>query len=211
MRKDVKDDFVDLEQRYEAGDEGFDDDNFEEESRDLPEWVRERKNAFLIGAGALVLLVFIAVIFSSGRGGNDPVTKNEFTALLLRVDRIESRVAQLDGLERAVADMIEARPGAADQSALINRLDVLAKKVDSLQQSLSSLSRETESLKAAAPAATAAPDRQASPRYHTVQRGETLFGIARSYNVDLNRLVAVNGIDRQEPIRVGQRLTIPAR
>lgn len=211
MRKDSDDDFIDLEERHEEreGDYGDDEfeDEFEKDSLDLLEWAKERRNAILIAAGGIVALVLVVLVISSG--GEGPVSKDDFTALLLRVDRIESRVAQLDGLERAVADLIQTGREFPDQSALINRLDVLSGKVDALQKNMDSLASEAKALKTA-PAAATAPERQTVSRNHTVKRGETLFGIARSYNVSLDRLLEVNKIDRREPLRVGQKLIIPS-
>lgn len=44
---------------------------------------------------------------------------------------------------------------------------------------------------------------------HTVQRGENLVLIARKYGVDLNALMAMNGIADPNVIYIGQRLLIP--
>lgn len=45
-------------------------------------------------------------------------------------------------------------------------------------------------------------------RVHTVQRGDTLYSIARRYNTTVARLRSANGISG-DVIRPGQRLTIP--
>jgi lipoprotein NlpD len=44
---------------------------------------------------------------------------------------------------------------------------------------------------------------------HTVQRGESLLGIASQYGVTLDELIAANGITNQNHVFVGQVLTIP--
>jgi LysM repeat protein len=48
-----------------------------------------------------------------------------------------------------------------------------------------------------------------APRQHVVQRGETLFQIARRYGVPLDKLIAANGITNPDRIEVGQVLIIP--
>jgi len=49
----------------------------------------------------------------------------------------------------------------------------------------------------------------AAPRRHVVQLGDTLYGIARRYNVSVNDLIRVNGITDPNRIAVGQTLIIP--
>ena len=45
--------------------------------------------------------------------------------------------------------------------------------------------------------------------YHTVQKGQTLFYIARTYDIDINRLKRINGIYNPLRLQVGTRLWIP--
>lgn len=44
---------------------------------------------------------------------------------------------------------------------------------------------------------------------HIVQRGETIYSIARSYKVDINELMRLNGVLDPQKLRAGQRLAIP--
>ncbi|KAA3650846.1 MAG: LysM peptidoglycan-binding domain-containing protein [Bacteroidetes bacterium] len=46
--------------------------------------------------------------------------------------------------------------------------------------------------------------------YHTVKPGEHLFGIARKYGTSISHLCELNGIRRNKPLRVGQKLRIGA-
>ncbi|MFO1184146.1 MAG: peptidoglycan DD-metalloendopeptidase family protein [Bauldia sp.] len=45
---------------------------------------------------------------------------------------------------------------------------------------------------------------------HVVRPGESLEGIARQYGIKLTQLMAANNIDAAHPMKVGQRLRIPA-
>ena len=47
----------------------------------------------------------------------------------------------------------------------------------------------------------------AGPVYHTVQRGDTLFSLARRYDTTVDAILALNG-QRAPDIRVGQRLRV---
>ena len=57
--------------------------------------------------------------------------------------------------------------------------------------------------------AIALPAYAAEARAYTVQRGDTLVGIARSHGVSVSTLAAANGLRTTSWVYVGQRLTIP--
>ena len=57
------------------------------------------------------------------------------------------------------------------------------------------------------PARQALPNLQGS--YHDVQRGETLWRIARSYGLEVNALAKANRLRDTSLLRVGQKLFIP--
>ena len=45
--------------------------------------------------------------------------------------------------------------------------------------------------------------------YHTVQKGQTLYFIARAYDIEINRLKRINGIYNPSKLQIGARLWIP--
>ena len=47
-----------------------------------------------------------------------------------------------------------------------------------------------------------------SPKYHVVQKGDTLWGISRKYGVSIDRLVEMNGIEDRNRIYVGQKINL---
>ena len=49
----------------------------------------------------------------------------------------------------------------------------------------------------------------ASDKVHVVQRGETLVGIARQFDISISQLAAYNGIDNTNFIFVGQKVLVP--
>jgi LysM repeat protein len=51
----------------------------------------------------------------------------------------------------------------------------------------------------------------AASNTHVVQRGETLYSIARSYGVNMWTIARANGIANPNHIYAGQRLVIPHR
>jgi len=52
----------------------------------------------------------------------------------------------------------------------------------------------------------------AGGRVHIIAPGDTLYGLALEYGTTVEAIMAANGIaDRNQPLRVGVRLVIPAR
>jgi len=44
--------------------------------------------------------------------------------------------------------------------------------------------------------------------YHTVSRGEHLYGLAKKYGTTINNICEMNGIRRNRPLRIGQKLRV---
>lgn len=51
-------------------------------------------------------------------------------------------------------------------------------------------------------------DGTSTPKYHVVQKGDTLWGISRKYGVSVERLVEMNGIRDRDRIYVGQKILV---
>ena len=58
------------------------------------------------------------------------------------------------------------------------------------------------------PVNPALPGNTAGSQFHVVQRGETLYGIARNNNLDINALAAWNNLIVAQPLREGQVLRL---
>ena len=53
------------------------------------------------------------------------------------------------------------------------------------------------------------PASKASSAVYEVQKGDTLYGIARKYGIKLPELLAMNNLDTNATIKIGQKLTVP--
>ena len=59
------------------------------------------------------------------------------------------------------------------------------------------------------PIEEAPPGRKSEGSYHTVKKGQNLFGISRAYHVSIEDLVKANHLSKPSALQVGQRLFIP--
>ena len=50
-----------------------------------------------------------------------------------------------------------------------------------------------------------------SPRYHTVAGGQRLGSIAKRYSVSVDAICTANGIDRNQRLKVGEKLLVPGK
>lgn len=150
-----------------------------------------------IAAAALLAVVFLLL------GGGERENPEALLAIHERLDRLEARLDRLEasdphlnsitekiaGLQKAVDRLERERP------AMLARIDRIAGRVEAL---------DSESASPQKPAAGLS----GGTRKHTVQKGETLFSIARRYALSLDELCRLNGIDRDEVIQPGQTLVI---
>ncbi|MEZ4519019.1 MAG: LysM domain-containing protein [Chloroflexota bacterium] len=49
------------------------------------------------------------------------------------------------------------------------------------------------------------------PRFHTVESGETLFGLSLLYRISAESIAEANGFGMDSPIQLGESLNIPGR
>ncbi|MFH0872668.1 MAG: peptidoglycan DD-metalloendopeptidase family protein [bacterium] len=59
------------------------------------------------------------------------------------------------------------------------------------------------------PAKKVKPAAKPGGLYHTVKKGQTLFGISRTYHVSIEELAKANRLSKPSALKVGQRLFIP--
>jgi len=170
------------------------------------------QNKTLYIGGAIVLVVIVIVALLSSSGGND-ISTADFTALSERIERIESRVSGLEGLEGRISVALQAQKNALKETVteaagtggtMVQQLDLLARKVDALQQKMGSVVKEAQAIRADK---TERVELQKA-RYHVVKRGDSLYGIARKYGLSVERLRTLNKISNGKPIYPGQKLLV---
>ena len=102
---------------------------------------------------------------------------------------------------------------AESESAILNQFGLRARVAASAPSPVARPVEEpTVEEDPAALGETAAVAPPLGTRFHTVESGDTLFTLAQRYGSTVDALVAANNLpNRNEPLRVGARLTIPPR
>jgi LysM repeat protein len=150
-----------------------------------------------------VLLVVILVLIVAGgifyflgkrRIGSGAVP------LQSKVIALEQRIA---GLERQIAELHGKISSSGQDPALLQRVDALWQKVDALEKQKQPAA-EAKAKPATPPKSIAASEK----KYHTVQKGETLYGISRKYGIREEELRKLNNLAKDPMLRIGQKLLI---
>ena len=130
----------------------------------------------------LTLILLIVLLF---RGGDKALTK-ELNALKTRVEQMEKRASAVDAAAKRI-DALEGQIKGLQQSVSKSETAqrVLAERVEKM-------ARPVEKPSAPPRAAQKKPSAQA--KVHEVKPGETLFGIAKKYNVHPEQLLKLNNM-----------------
>ena len=148
--------------------------------------------------GVLLVVIFgggILYFLSKGPGGD------EVSPLQSKVTALEQKAAEL---EKQLTEVQEKISTFESDPALLQRVDTLVLKVTELQkQPIAQLKAKPSS-----PSKSAVSNEKL---YHTVKKGETLYGISKKYGISLNELRKLNKLSADQPIRIGQKLLVSAR
>ena len=119
---------------------------------------------------------------------------------------LQSKIASLEekirGLEKQMADLQGKSVTGGPDPSLVHRVEVLFQKVEELEKRTQ---LKTESKAKPAPPKVAV---MAQKQYHTLQKGETLSKISKKYGITVEDLCKLNGLSRNQPVRIGQKLLI---
>jgi LysM repeat protein len=146
----------------------------------------------------MVLLTAVLLLAGGGKNGDD----EGFQVLAGRLDLIERRLDRLEGIHGQVDDL------SGKTSALGDSLSRLERERRSLNAEVETLSRRLESMARASPPAKAEKAAAEGPVTHTVERGQTLFGIARLHGLTVDELCRLNRMKKTDVIQPGQDLVV---
>jgi LysM repeat protein len=153
------------------------------------------KSLLLWGVIGIILILLIVLLL---RGGDKAVTE-ELKTLKVRVDQMEKRVSTLETTAKK-SETVETQIKGLQQSVL---------KVESAQRSLAERIDKIAQ-RAEKPSAPQAAQKKstAKTKVHEVQPGETIFSIAKKYNLSTDQLLKLNNMTKKDTIQAGQKLVV---
>ena len=160
--------------------------------------VLTRHGQIMVYSGlGIIVLIILGLFFFSGGG---KVSRPELEAIKTRLDRMENRLIQLENAGQKFSPT-EGRIKGMEKS--LSKLD---RTVRALREQLNKQSKRVDRIKD--PLVTKKKS-EAQKRYHEIRRGETLYGIAKKYNVSVDDLRRLNKFSKSQNIYPGQKIIIP--
>ncbi len=177
----------------------------------------------LTGAGIITLIIFIFILVP----GDD--TSESTQALQTRLANLENRIMSLENQVNDRRERLESiQQSVRMLSERFGRLEAVPMEIQALQQKLEHIDQRQGNLeKKIAEAKTPQPASQSSAksaqktqsktptvskksqtRHHTVAEGDTLYSIARQYDLNVDRLRRMNNLSADTVIRPGQNLIV---
>jgi Tfp pilus assembly protein PilN len=175
------------------------------------------KLPFLVGVGALVLIILMVFIFS---GKGTLTSDGNYQDLEKRIGLLEERIAEMGN---AMEDILrlEKRNKRIDvfmdryarlEADLSLKVDLLEKKLNKIQsgpKEVKNLTPKTLAQKQQKKTSTSrASEEKINTAVHQVRAGDTLYGISRNYGISLDKLKALNPGLKGNSIYPGQKLRV---
>ena len=150
----------------------------------------------------ILLVVFLVLILAGGILyflGRQPASSGA-EPLQSKVIGLEQRIV---GLEKQIAELRGKIITPGPDLALLQRVDALSQKVEALQKQ-----KPPASEPKAKPPTPPKPTASVEKKYHTVQKGETLYGISKKYGIGVEELRKLNNLSKDPSLRTGQKLLV---
>ena len=150
--------------------------------------------------GVILVLIFVGgILYFLGKRP----TGREASPLQLKVTALEQKIA---GLEKQLVELQGKISTSGPDPALLQRVDALAQKVEALEKQ-----KQPTAESKPKPSPSPKPAVSTEKQYHTVQKGESLYGISKKYGISVEELRKQNNLSADQPLRTGQKLLVSPR
>ncbi len=150
----------------------------------------------------ILAIVFLVLIFAGGILyflGRQPGSSG-VEPLQSKVIALEQRIV---GLEKQIAELRGKISTPGPDLALLQRVDALSQKVEGLEKQ-----KPPAPEPKAKPPTAPKPAASVEKKYHTVQKGETLYGISKKYGISVEELRKLNNLSKDPSLHTGQKLLV---
>jgi LysM repeat protein len=153
------------------------------------------KPMLLWGVIGIILILVLVLLFR----GSDKAVTEELNALKVRVEQMEKKTAAFESAAKK-ADTLDGQIRGLQQSV---------SKVEASQRSLTErVDRLAQHAEKPAAAQPAQKKPGAQTKVHEVRPGETIFSIAKKYNLTADQLLKLNNMTKKDTVQVGQKLVV---
>jgi len=169
---------------------------------------RQNSRKSLVMAGAIVLVVVLAVLFFMAQGEKKS-PEVDLQPLLKKIGLLEERMAKLESKGKE-APQVQEKLDSLTRN-LNERLSHLEKDINQIKEEAALGKKKPEVSQPAAPTPAPpakSPAKQGTTRVHTVAPGENLYRIALRYNLSVEELRRLNNMRPDQSLQVGQKLTV---
>jgi len=161
----------------------------------------KKKLGIFAAVGVVVLAVIGGIYMMLGGGG---VSKDEVRLMQTKIGSLEQKITALEKQQAA----LQARlPAEGAEAALTGKVDTIAQRVEALEKK--PVAVVAEKPKAAQKEKAAAPSGAPSgKKIHTVQKGETIYGISKKFGIKPDDLRKLNNLGAEDSVKPGQKLVV---
>lgn len=156
---------------------------------------QSNRKSFQLLIGIFIILIFVvSLIYFISR----LTAKGGTNILETRLIALEQKI---QGFEKQLGE-IQERISSSKTDEFMQRLDALDQRLQQLEKQRKSQITEN-TLKTQSTQKTIT-----QKKYHIVQKGETLYKIAKKYNLTVEELRKLNGISEGKTVKAGEKLII---
>lgn len=168
--------------------------------------VRSGSNLIFWVLGLVILILLIALLL---KGGSKP-SAADVNALNGRIDQLEKKLSGLDTLDKKITSLDRQLQTFQQSFTRLEGADrSLKEKMDKMAQDLEKAPPPPPVKASQGPSNQKTPAIQGKGRFHEVLPRETLFQIARKYNLTVDQLRQFNHLSKdQKSIQPGQKLLV---
>lgn len=157
----------------------------------------KKKIGLIVTVAVVGLAVLGGLYMMMGSGG---ISKEEARLIQVKLGSLEQKITVLEKQQAA----LQARlPVEGAEAALSGKIEALFQRVEALEKRPVPVAAEKP--KAVQKEKAAAPS---GKKVHTVQKGETVYGISKKYGISISELRKLNNLAEDQPLKSGQKLVV---